>query len=76
MPIPKVSPTGVTAIEAIDGAVTVRLVLDVTPARAAEMFVDPAATAFAMPPALIVATPVELELHATRFVRSALLPSV
>ena len=76
MPIPRVSPTGVTAIETIVGAVTVRLVEAETPAKLAEIFVVPAVTALASPLPPIVATPVEDEAHVTRLVRSALLPSV
>lgn len=76
MPIPSVSPTGVTAIETILGAVTVSVVLWLTPAMLAEMFVVPLATELAKPLALIVATDVAEELHVTRFVRSELLPSL
>ena len=76
MPIPSVSPTGVTAIETILGAVTVSEVLWLTLPRLAEMFVDPLASELARPAALIVATDVAEELQVTRFVRSALLPSL
>lgn len=76
MPIPRVSPTGVTAIETILGAVTVSEVLWLTPAMLAEIFVVPLANEFARPLELIVATDVADELHVTRFVRSELLPSV
>ena len=76
MPIPNVNPTGVTAIETILGAVTVSVVVCVTPAMLAEIFAVPLATAFANPLELIVATAVAEELHDTRFVTSELLPSL
>lgn len=70
------SPTGVTAIETMLGAVTVREVLWFTLPRLAVIFVLPLATDVANPFALIVATDVAEEPHVTRFVRSALLPSL
>jgi len=76
MPIPSVSPTGVTEIDTTVGAVTVRVVDDETPAKLAEIFVEPAANAFTSPLELIVAAVVEDELQLTRLVRSALLPSL
>ena len=76
MPIPSVRPTGVTEIDTTVGAVTVRVVDERTPARLAEIFVEPAAKAFASPLELIVAVAVVDELQLTRFVRSALLPSL
>jgi len=72
----RVNPTGVTAIEVMVGAVTVSAVDCETPAKLAEMFVVPAATALAKPPGTMVATAVAEELQVTRFVRSALLPSL
>jgi hypothetical protein len=75
-PIPCVKPSGVTVIDEILGAVTVRLVDCDNPANAAETFVDPAATAVSNPLALIVAVAVEEELHVTREVRSEVLPSL
>jgi hypothetical protein len=76
IPIPSVSPTGVTASEAIVGAVTVRLVDWDTPARFAETVVVPAASEVARPVALTVAVAVDEELQETRVVRSELLPSL
>ena len=76
MPIPSVSPTGVTAIETMLGALTVSEVLCDTLPRLAAIFVDPLANELAKPFALIVATEVVEELHVTRFVRSELLPSL
>jgi hypothetical protein len=76
MPIPNVSPTGVTAIEAMVGAATVRVVDAEIPAKLAEILVDPAATEFARPERLMVAVAVDDELQVTRAVRSALLPSL
>lgn len=58
------------------GAVTVTLVDWETPAKEAEMLVDPAATAVNIPLASIVAVGVEEELQATRVVRSEVLPSL
>ena len=74
--MPRVNPTGVTAIETMVGAVTVSVVDCETPAKLAEMFVVPAATAVAIPFETIVAVAVEEEAHATNVVRSALLPSL
>lgn len=70
------SPTGVTVIETMLGAVTVSDVLWFTLPRLAVMFVLPLATDVANPFALMVATDVVEELHVTRFVRSELLPSL
>ena len=74
--MPRVNPTGVTAIDTIVGAVTVRVVDCETPAKLAEMLVEPEATALAIPAAVIVATDVEDELQVTSVVKSALLPSL
>jgi len=74
--MPRVNPTGVTAIETMVGAVTVSVVDCETPAKLAEMLVVPAATAVAVPFETIVAVAVEEEAHATKVVRSALLPSL
>jgi hypothetical protein len=74
--MPSVNPTGVTAIETIVGAVTVRVVDCETPPKLAEMFVEPEATALTSPVVLIVAVAVDEEFHVTTEVRSALLPSL
>jgi len=76
MPMPRVNPTGVTAIETIVGAVTVSVVDRETPAKLAEMLVEPEVSALAIPAAVIVATAVEDELQVTSVVKSALLPSL
>jgi hypothetical protein len=76
IPIPKVNPSGVTVIDAMLGAVTVRLVLCVTPAKLALIFVDPAASVVTTPVELTFAIPIAYELQATTVVRSALLPSL
>ena len=57
-PAAKLGFAGVTAIEesVLVDAVTVSVVVPVTPLREAEMAVDPAATAVARPAALMVAT--------------------
>lgn len=74
--MPRVSPTGVTEIETMVGAVTVKVVDCEMPPKLAEMFVDPEAVAATTPVALIVAVAVEDELQVTSEVRSALLPSL
>jgi len=74
--MPRVNPTGVTAIETIVGAVTVSVVDRETPAKLAEMLVEPEVSALAIPAAVIVATAVEDELQVTSVVKSALLPSL
>jgi len=74
--MPRVNPTGVTAIETIVGAVTVSVVDCETPAKLAEMLVEPEVSAPAIPAAVIVATDVEDELQVTSVVKSALLPSL
>ena len=76
MPMPRVSPTGVTAMEAIAGAVTVRLVDCETPAYLAEMFVAPAAAPVTRPLVFTVAMDIAEELQDTSFVISALVPSL
>lgn len=76
MPIPNVNPSGVTAIDAMLGAVTVRLVLCVAPAKLTVIVVDPAASVVTIPVELTFAIPAAYELQATRLVRSALLPSL
>ena len=65
-----------TAIETIVGAVTVRAVDCDTPAKPAEMLVEPAATAVTIPLALTVAVAGVEELQLTSDVKSALLPSL
>ena len=76
MPMPRVRSPGVTVMDTMLGAVTVRLVDRETPAKAAEMFVDPGATPVSNPLASIVAIAVEEELQVTRAVRSEVLPSL
>ena len=76
IPIPRVRPTGVTAIEEIVGALTARVVEPVTPPSVAEMVVVPAATPVARPLTSIVTVDAEDELQLTRAVRSRLLPSL
>ena len=76
MPIPSVSPSGVTVTDTILGAVTVSVVDCETPAKLAEIFVVPAATPVASPVVSIIATADEEELQDTRLVISALLPSL
>ena len=76
MPIASVKPSGVTVIETMLGAVTVSAVDCETPTKAAEMLVEPAATAETNPVALTVAAALEDELQVTSVVRSALLPSL
>jgi hypothetical protein len=74
--MPNVSPTGVTAIDAIVGAATVSAVLCVIPARPAEIFAVPVACELTSPFELTLAIDVLEELHATTLVRSELLPSL
>lgn len=76
MPIPKVNPTGVTAIDTMLGAVTVSKVACEIDAKLAEMLDVPAAMVLTTPFGAMVAIPVEEEFHVTKLVRSALLPSV
>ncbi len=75
IPMASVWPSGVTAIETIVGAVTVRVVLCEMLAKDAEMVVVPAATVAASPLASMVAAAVD-EAHVTNVVMSALLPSL
>lgn len=63
-------------MEAMAGAITVRLLDCETPAYLAEMLVVPAAAPVTRPLAFTVAMDVTEELHATSFVMSALDPSV
>ncbi len=76
MPMPRVRSSGVTVMDTMLGAVTVRLVDWESPAKEAETLVDPAATAVSIPLASIVAVAVEEELQVTRAVRSEVLPSL
>jgi len=76
MPIARVNPTGVTAIEVMLGAVTVTPVDCEIPANFAEMLVAPIATAVTRPFEAMVAVAVEPEDQATTLVRSAVLPSL
>jgi len=63
-------------MEAIAGAVTVRLVDCEIPAYLAEMFVAPAAAPVTSPFGFTVATDTAEELQDTSFVMSALVPSL
>jgi hypothetical protein len=72
----RVSPTGVIAIDTILGAVTVSEVDCERAAKLAAIVVVPAATELTVPFEAMVAIPVEEEVHVTRLVRSALLPSL
>ena len=76
MPMPRVRSSGVTVMDPMLGAVTVTLVDWEIPAKVAETFVDPAATAVSNPLASIVAVAVEEELQVTKAVRSEVLPSL
>ena len=76
MPMARVNPTGVTAMDTMLGAVTVSWVDCEMPAKLAEMLVVPAARAATTPFEATVAVAVEEEVHATKFVRSAVLPSL
>ena len=76
MPIAKVSPTGVTEIELIVGVVTVMSKDCVTPLSAAEIVVEPAATAVSSPLTSRVAIALEDDAQVTRLVISRLLPSL
>lgn len=76
MPIPKVRPTGVTAIDTRVGAVTVSVVVWVTPARLAEILVVPVACEVASPFEVMVAIEDVEDFHETTLVRSELLPSL
>ena len=76
MPIPRVSPTGVTAMDPIAEAVTVSVVFCLTPANLAEIIVVPVASELASPFEVMLAIDVVEEPHATTLVRSELLPSL
>jgi hypothetical protein len=76
MPMARVNPTGVTAIETMLGAVTVSVVDCEMDARLAEMLTEPAVTALTVPLGAMVAMAVEDEAHVTKLVRSAILPSL
>ena len=76
MPMPRVSPSGVIVIAVIVGAVIVSVVEPVMLPSVAEIVVVPADTPTATPLAPIVAAAAEEEFHATRAVRSRLLPSL
>lgn len=75
-PIARVNPTGVTEMETTVGALTVSVVDCETDPRLAEIVVEPAATAEAIPDPSMVAAAFEDELQVTVFVKSALLPSL
>ena len=74
--MPNVRPSGVTAMDAILGAATVRLVDCDTAPRLAEIFVVPATSELTRPVELMVAIAVAEELQETKFVRSEMLPSL
>lgn len=74
--MPRVNPTGVTAMEAIAGALTVSVVELVTAPRVAEIFTVPAATPAAIPFTSMVATPFADDAQVTSAVRSRLVPSL
>lgn len=76
IPIPSVSPSGLTVKVEIVGTATVRLVEPVTLPNVAEIVVGPAATPVARPLESMVATASADEAHVTRPVKSRLLPSV
>lgn len=76
MPIPRVSPTGVTAMEAIAGAFTVKVVELETAPRVAEILAVPAATPAAIPFTSMVAMPFADDAQVTSAVRSRLVPSL
>jgi len=60
---------GVTAIDTSVGAVTVSSVVPSTAPEAASILLMPVATPVANPPAVIVTTPVDCELHVTELVK-------
>ena len=72
----KVSPTGLTEIELIAGVVTVTSKDCVTPLSAAEIVVEPAASAASKPLTSIVATALVEDAQVTRLVMSRLVPSL
>ena len=74
--MPSVSPTGVTEIETMLGAVTVIEVNCEMDPNDAEIVVEPAAMAVTNPVLSMVAVVAEEDAHVTRPVISALLPSV
>jgi len=76
MPMAKVSPTGLTEIELIAGVVTVTSKDCVTPLSAAEIVVEPAASAASKPLTSIVATALVEDAQVTRLVMSRLVPSL
>jgi hypothetical protein len=68
--------TGVTATDTNTGAVTVTLVDPLIEPNVAWIVVLPAATPVARPAAVMLATPVLLELHVTELVRFNVLLSL
>lgn len=76
IPMPRVRPSGVTTMELMVGAVTVREVEPLMLPRLAEIVVEPAAAPTARPAAFTVAAAVEEELQFTNAVRSRVLPSL
>jgi len=74
--MPRVSPSGLTLIETMTGALTVSVVEPTTAPRVAEIVVIPAATPLANPLTSTVATAGVDESQLTNAVRSRLLPSL
>lgn len=74
--MPSVTPTGVTTMEEMVGALTVSVVEPVMLPSVAEMVVGPDATPVATPLTSMVATEVVDEFQETSEVRSRLLPSL
>ena len=73
-PAANVAGLGVTAIEVMEFAVTVRVAVPLTPLAAAVMVEEPAATAVASPEAPMVATDVFEEVHVTEEEMFAVVP--
>ncbi len=72
----RVSPSGETEIAVMDGAVTVTVVEPEMPFSAAVIDAEPAATPVTLPVASTLALETSDEVHVTKEVRSALLPSL
>ncbi len=73
-PVKIVGLAGVTVMDVRVGACTVRVVLPVIPPKVAEIVLVPVATAVASPAAVMVATAVFEEAHATCPVMFCVLP--
>ena len=74
-PVPNVSVAGVMAMDCSVMAVTVSVVLPVTPLAAALMVVEPMATALATPDAEMLAIDVALDVQLAEALRSFVVPS-